>query len=84
MQLPGIKDNHPAIIEREVWEAVQLEIERREKFRHEHGLKASGSPKTIRSSQKCSAGAAAGNMLVIITKGSGKCTGAVRNANLIA
>ena len=39
-----VKDNHPAIIERDVWEAVQLEMERREEFRHVHGLKVSGSP----------------------------------------
>ena len=38
-----IKDNHPPIVEREEWDAVQLEIERREKFRAEHSLKK-GSP----------------------------------------
>lgn len=36
-----IKDDHPAIVDREMWEAVQLEMERRERFRTEHCLKGS-------------------------------------------
>ena len=31
-----IKDNHTGIISREDWDAVQLELERREKFRADH------------------------------------------------
>ena len=38
-----IKDDHPAIIPREEWDAVQLELERREVFRQRHGIRTSGS-----------------------------------------
>lgn len=38
-----IKDNHPAIISRENWDAVQLELSRREAFRKRHGLWTLGS-----------------------------------------
>lgn len=34
-----IKDDHPAIVDRETWEAVQMEMERRERFRTAHSLK---------------------------------------------
>jgi hypothetical protein len=35
-----VEDSHPAIIDKEVWEVVQLEIERRRKFAEEHNIKA--------------------------------------------
>ena len=38
-----IKDDHPAIIERAQWDAVQLELARREAFRQHHGIRTSGS-----------------------------------------
>ena len=38
-----IKDDHPAIIPREDWDAVQLELARREGFRQRHGIRTSGS-----------------------------------------
>ncbi len=38
-----IKDDHPAIICREDWEAVQIELARREDFRKRHGIRTSGS-----------------------------------------
>lgn len=34
-----VEESHPAIIEPETWEAVQLEMERRKKFCEEHGIK---------------------------------------------
>lgn len=34
-----VKESHPAIIEPETWEAVQLEMERRKIFCEEHGIK---------------------------------------------
>lgn len=37
-----VRDTHPAIIEKTVWEAVQLEIERRQKFIAEHNLAGYG------------------------------------------
>ena len=42
-----IEENHPPIIEKEEWEAVQEEIERRRKFREDHklrGLSGGGEP----------------------------------------
>ena len=38
-----IKDDHPAIIPREEWDAVQLELARREAFRQDHGIRTAGS-----------------------------------------
>ncbi len=38
-----IKDNHKGIIPREDWDAVQLELARREAFRQRHGIRTSGS-----------------------------------------
>ena len=38
-----IKDNHPAIVSREDWDAAQLELDRREKFREAHGISKTGS-----------------------------------------
>jgi len=38
-----IRDDHPAIIPREEWDAVQLEMARREEFRKRHGIRATGS-----------------------------------------
>ncbi len=38
-----IKDDHPAIIPREEWEAVQIELARRENFRQRHGIRTGGS-----------------------------------------
>jgi len=38
-----IKDDHPAIIPREEWEAVQIELARREEFRQRHGIRTGGS-----------------------------------------
>ena len=38
-----IKDDHPAIIPREDWEAVQLELTRREAFRKRHRIHTTGS-----------------------------------------
>ncbi len=38
-----IKDDHPAIIPREEWDAVQLELARREAFRQRHGIRTTGS-----------------------------------------
>lgn len=37
-----VKDSHEGIIDKETWEAVQLEFERRERFKAEHGLKTYG------------------------------------------
>lgn len=34
-----VKESHPAIIEPETWEAVQLEMERRKRFCEEHNIK---------------------------------------------
>lgn len=39
-----IEEDHPAIIKREDWEAVQLEMDRRERFQKRHGIKSLGSP----------------------------------------
>lgn len=33
-----VEDNHPAIIDKDMWEAVQLEIERRKEFAEKHGI----------------------------------------------
>ena len=33
-----VEDSHPAIIDKDMWEAVQFEMERRKKFAEEHGL----------------------------------------------
>ena len=38
-----IKDDHPAIIPREDWDAVQIELQRREAFRQRHGIHTVGS-----------------------------------------
>ena len=38
-----IKDDHPAIIPRDDWDAVQIELARRESFRQRHGIRTSGS-----------------------------------------
>ena len=38
-----IKDNHKGIISREDWDAVQLELDRRERFRIDHGIRNIGS-----------------------------------------
>ena len=38
-----IKDDHPAIVPREDWEAAQLELVRREDFRRRHGIHTVGS-----------------------------------------
>lgn len=38
-----IKDNHTGIVSREDWDAAQLELERREKFRQTHGIRNIGS-----------------------------------------
>ena len=38
-----IRDDHPAIIPREDWEAVQQELERRAEFKQRHGIKTEGS-----------------------------------------
>jgi DNA invertase Pin-like site-specific DNA recombinase len=38
-----IKDNHPGIVSREEWDAVQLELERRESFRQRHSIHTIGS-----------------------------------------
>ncbi len=43
-----VEDSHPAIIDDDQWEAVQLEFERREKFKEEHGLKHYGYGKNMR------------------------------------
>ena len=37
-----VKDSHPPIVDRELWEAVQLEIERRRLFREKHNLQNMG------------------------------------------
>lgn len=37
-----VKDSHPPIIDRELWEAVQLELERRRLFRESHELRTLG------------------------------------------
>lgn len=34
-----VENSHPAIIEKDIWEAVQLEFERRRMFSKEHGIK---------------------------------------------
>ncbi len=43
-QLPKyhIKDDHDAIVSKEVWEAAQLEMKRREKYMHEHKMTTLG------------------------------------------
>jgi hypothetical protein len=33
-----VVDNHPAIIDKDLWEAVQLEMERRRAYVLEHGI----------------------------------------------
>jgi len=33
-----VEESHPAIIDKDIWEAVQLEMERRKKFCEEHGI----------------------------------------------
>ena len=38
-----IRDNHPAIIPREEWDAVQVELKRREEFRKKHSIRSTGS-----------------------------------------
>lgn len=38
-----IRDNHKGIIPREEWEAVQVELKRREEFRQRHSLHTAGS-----------------------------------------
>ena len=38
-----IKDDHPAIVDRETWEAAQLELTRREAFRQRHNIHMVGS-----------------------------------------
>ena len=38
-----IRDNHPAIIPREKWDAVQVELKRREEFRKKHSIRSTGS-----------------------------------------
>ena len=38
-----IKDNHPGIVSREDWDAVQIELDRRERFRTDHGIRNTGS-----------------------------------------
>ena len=38
-----IRDNHKGIIPREEWEAVQVEMKRREEFRQRHGIHTVGS-----------------------------------------
>lgn len=40
-----VKDHHPAIIDKDEWEAVQLEIERRKTFRKKHNLQSYGYAK---------------------------------------
>lgn len=37
-----IEDNHPAIIPKDEWHAVQMEVERREKFKNEVGIRSYG------------------------------------------
>lgn len=37
-----VKDSHPPIVDRELWEAAQLEIERRRLFREKHSLQNMG------------------------------------------
>ena len=37
-----VKDNHKAIIDKEFWQAVQLEIQRRHDYMEEHGLRSMG------------------------------------------
>ena len=37
-----VKDSHPPIVDKELWEAVQLEIERRRLFREKHNLQNMG------------------------------------------
>lgn len=37
-----VEDSHPAIIDKDTWEAVQLEMERRKAFAKEHGIKKLG------------------------------------------
>lgn len=38
-----VEDSHPAIIDRDMWEAVQLEMERRRKFAEDHNISKSNS-----------------------------------------
>ncbi len=43
-----VEDSHPAIIDEDQWNAVQLEFERRERFKKEHGLTMYGYGKDLR------------------------------------
>ena len=33
-----VEDSHPAIIDKDTWEAVHIKIKRRKKFSEEHGI----------------------------------------------
>ncbi len=37
-----VKDSHPPIIDKEMWKAVQLELEHRRLFRERHNLRTLG------------------------------------------
>lgn len=39
-----MEDNHPAIIDKDMWEAVQLEMERKKVFAEKHGFKRTMDP----------------------------------------
>lgn len=38
-----VENNHPPIVERETWEAAQLELKRLEEFKQKHGIRELGS-----------------------------------------
>ena len=58
-----IKDDHPAIIKREDWEAAQLELDRREEFLHRHGIHTSGSSTDDRFYSRVFCGACGGKLI---------------------
>lgn len=43
-----VEDSHPAIIDKDTWEAVQLELERREEYKKEHSMANYGYGKDMR------------------------------------
>ena len=64
-----IKDNHPAIISRDDWEAVQIELKRREEYRQRHGIHSTGSSTENRFYSRVFCGACGGKFVRKYWKG---------------
>ena len=64
-----IKDDHPAIIPRGDWEAVQVELKRREEFRQRHGIHTIGSSTGDRFFSRVFCGACGGKFVRKYWKG---------------